>query len=223
MKSGVYQIRNIVNNTFYIGSSKNIDMRWREHVNCLKANRHGNSRLQRVWNKYGPETFVFEVIKECDEKYILQEEQMLLNQFWDDENCLNIAKDAQRPRAGIKRSPESIQKQREKLIGRKLSEEHKEKLRIAGIGRKLTDADKKKISDFRKGKKLTPEHIQKLSEAHQGSKSWTAKLTEDDVREIRQIYSEQKLSSRKIAKMFNIKNHHTILDIIHKRSWKNVS
>ena len=35
--SGIYQIRNIINNKIYIGSSANIKKRWSEHKRDLKT------------------------------------------------------------------------------------------------------------------------------------------------------------------------------------------
>ena len=40
-KCGVYEIRNTVNNKVYIGSSKNIYDRWRQHIRLLEKNSHG--------------------------------------------------------------------------------------------------------------------------------------------------------------------------------------
>lgn len=41
-KCGVYQIRNIINNQIYIGSSKNIQKRWKQHIKALCENKHDN-------------------------------------------------------------------------------------------------------------------------------------------------------------------------------------
>lgn len=62
--SGIYKIVNTKNGKMYIGSSKNIKRRWGIHKSSLKNNRHHSVHLQRAWNKYGKESFVYEVIKE---------------------------------------------------------------------------------------------------------------------------------------------------------------
>ncbi len=62
--SGIYKIVNIKNGKMYIGSSKNIKRRWSVHKSALKNNRHHSTYLQRAWNKYGKENFIYEVIKE---------------------------------------------------------------------------------------------------------------------------------------------------------------
>jgi group I intron endonuclease len=62
--TGIYKIVNIKNGKMYIGSSKNIKRRWSVHKSALKNNNHHSVYLQRAWNKYGKENFVYEVIKE---------------------------------------------------------------------------------------------------------------------------------------------------------------
>lgn len=59
---GIYKITNKVNGKFYIGSSRNIDKRLREHKRELRLNIHINPHLQSAWNKYGSENFTFEII-----------------------------------------------------------------------------------------------------------------------------------------------------------------
>lgn len=63
MTSGVYVIHCSANNRFYIGESLAIEQRIRnEHFKALAKGTHDNPHLQRSWNKYGPESFSFEII-----------------------------------------------------------------------------------------------------------------------------------------------------------------
>lgn len=55
----LYQIINVDNGMFYIGSTKNIKRRLREHRNTLKNNSHHCQHLQNAWNKYGESLFSF--------------------------------------------------------------------------------------------------------------------------------------------------------------------
>lgn len=63
--SGIYSITNLVNNKKYIGQSINIHDRWIRHKYQLNTNSHDNIVLQRAWNKYGKNSFKFEIILEC--------------------------------------------------------------------------------------------------------------------------------------------------------------
>lgn len=78
---GVYKITNLVNGKIYIGSSNNINYRWRQHVSKLNAGTHCNSHLQNSWNIYGKDNFKFEVIEKCDESIQFEREQHYLNLY----------------------------------------------------------------------------------------------------------------------------------------------
>lgn len=78
--SGVYTITNIINNKIYVGSSINcINSRFNSHINSLKHNKHHNKHLQLSFNKYGEESFVFEILEKCDPIYSLSQEQYWMN------------------------------------------------------------------------------------------------------------------------------------------------
>lgn len=64
--SGVYEIRNTLNNKRYIGSSINIYRRWRDHKRMLNLSVHPNKHLQSAWNKYGEKHFVFKILETCE-------------------------------------------------------------------------------------------------------------------------------------------------------------
>lgn len=55
----IYLIVNLVNQKTYVGQTKNLEFRWKEHKKLLKKNDHHNSHLQNAWNLYGAECFEF--------------------------------------------------------------------------------------------------------------------------------------------------------------------
>lgn len=77
-KSGIYQIRNLVNDKIYIGSTENLFIRKNNHFYTLKNLIHRNNKLQNSYNKYGEQNFVFEVIEFIENKDKLLE----IEQFW---------------------------------------------------------------------------------------------------------------------------------------------
>lgn len=79
IKSGIYYIENQINNKKYIGQSNNIKDRWRRHISELNKNKHHNDYLQKSWNKYGENNFVFEIIEYCSIENLDDREQYWIN------------------------------------------------------------------------------------------------------------------------------------------------
>ncbi len=132
MKSGVYIITNLLDNFYYIGSSKNVYRRLREHKNALIKNKHENDKVQNAVNKYGIDNFTFEVLEYHDEKYMVSMEQWWMNmlQVANRKYGYNI-----RPVAG---SGKGFSKEEHSQYGKHRSDITKEKLRIAHTGKKMT-------------------------------------------------------------------------------------
>lgn len=62
-QGGVYKITCTIDGRLYIGSSMCISARWKEHRYQLGLGVHRSRHLQRAWNKYGADAFVFEVLQ----------------------------------------------------------------------------------------------------------------------------------------------------------------
>lgn len=83
-KSAVYELRNLVNNKVYIGSTLNFNKRVSSHKHALNANKHHSSHLQASWNKHGGSNFIFRVLEFIPNatKQILEErEDYWINHF----------------------------------------------------------------------------------------------------------------------------------------------
>ena len=115
MKSGIYQIVNVINGKRYIGSSNDIKRRFTTHKYKLNKNDHSNKHLQASWGFYHVQAFRFYVIEYCSPELLFEREQMYLDICRPE---YNIATDAFCPARGIK-----------------LTDVHKEQLRIINIDR----------------------------------------------------------------------------------------
>jgi len=80
IKSGIYQIKNLINGKIYIGSSNNMIKRFESHKYLLKNNKHFNQHLQNSWNKYGNNVFVFSVLEYVNNiNKLIEREQYWIN------------------------------------------------------------------------------------------------------------------------------------------------
>lgn len=64
--TGVYMIRNILNQKCYVGSSTNLRRILQTHICHLKKQRHANKHLQAAFNKYGQKAFEFAILEHCE-------------------------------------------------------------------------------------------------------------------------------------------------------------
>ena len=81
MKTGIYKITNQINGKFYIGSSKDLSRRKKDHFRLLKKGINHSILLQRAVNKYGLDNFIFEIIAECSEELLFTIEQKLVDEL----------------------------------------------------------------------------------------------------------------------------------------------
>lgn len=146
---GIYKIKNTVNNFSYIGSSKNIKRRFRDHKYFLRHNKHANIYLQRSWNKYSENNFIFEILEIVNlQENLVNREQYYINNT----KCLyNLCKIAGN-RFGFKHTEETKNKISKSNKGKIVSAEVKIKISEALKGRKLSKETCKKISISQLGK-----------------------------------------------------------------------
>lgn len=119
----IYKITNTVNDKKYVGATiGKINRRWNIHRSQLRNKKHGNRYLQRSWDKYGEQSFVFEVLEQCPETDVVVREQYYKDLLSAEYNLAPIT--------------EPFGKMNK---GRKLTPEHKEKIRMGNLGKKMPD------------------------------------------------------------------------------------
>lgn len=75
-KSGIYKIS--YNDHIYIGSSKNLYARLREHRVKLLGQRHKNPILQNIYNKHGILCFNIEIVEFCAPEIRIEREKYFI-------------------------------------------------------------------------------------------------------------------------------------------------
>ncbi|MGA9364201.1 MAG: GIY-YIG nuclease family protein [Bacteroidota bacterium] len=84
--AGVFQVKNTANGKVLLGSSLNLEGPLNSHKFMLSIGRHCNEALQKDWDEYGPDKFVFEVLEvvkvKDDPDFNVSDELTLLEQIW---------------------------------------------------------------------------------------------------------------------------------------------
>lgn len=170
-QSGIYAIRNTISGKLYVGSAVHLKNRWKSHRSNLTLNKHHSEKLQRAWNKYGSDAFVFEVLEIVPGKQCLVERE----QHWIDAhntfkigyNCCPIAGST----LGVKLSIET--RARMSASRQNMSQETRAKMSAAHIGQKMPDHVKAILVASIKGKPQSPEQRAKLSAFRKSFVGWT--------------------------------------------------
>ena len=79
-------MQNTTNGKVLLGSSLNLEGPLNGHKFMLTIGRHRNETLQKEWNEYGTDKFVFEILEvvkpKDDPNFNLSDELTLLEQIW---------------------------------------------------------------------------------------------------------------------------------------------
>lgn len=163
-ETGIYAIKNSINNKVYIGSAISFKRRFRIHKCDLLKGRH-NKRLQNFVNKYGFDVLWFEIIESVDKKEdLINREQFWINHYksYISKNGFNICKIAGST-LSVKMPKSHRDASKKRMLGNKLSlnrnwsKEEKEKIGKRSKSMWGNNPEKKiemgkKLSKQRKGK-----------------------------------------------------------------------
>lgn len=224
-RTGIYRIRHLESDKYYIGStSRSLMKRRNEHFYHLNKNSHSNRHLQNAWNKYGAESFVFEVLLYCDPENCLIYEQLALDHLQPEYNICLIAGNS----LGRKLSQETKRKLSEAHRGKHLSEETRRKMSKSKRGKRLSDETKQRISNSKRNKPcieetkrkisaslsgrkngaMDEERKLKISKAQRGENNHQCKLMEQDIIKIRQLYKDGSWTQQALANKYHISVSH---------------
>lgn len=223
MKTGIYRIRHSKTNRCYIGSSaKSIKRRWKDHCYKLNSNQHENRYLQNVWNKYGADAFVFEVLLYCNPENCLMFEQFALDYYQPEYNICKIAGSS----LGVKHTEETKRKMCENhanfsgtnhpQYGKQLSEETKHKISEAQrgskhylYGKELNDDWRKKISKGKMGWRPSEETRKRMSKSAIGKT-----LKESTKKKISMAVKDQWRSGKRKGKKLTLEDINAIRKLL---------
>lgn len=215
----IYKIENKINKKKYIGQTNNPHRRKKRHFSELKCSKHINTHLQKAWNKYGSQNFIFEIIDKSDSlKEILEKEKFWINFYKtvDRKFGYNLTYGGETTVF----SDETIKKLSKIQKGRKKTEEHKRKLSEAHKGKVVPEEQKKYISALYKERYksgelpyLKPTFLSGKTHGMYGkthTKEARKKISDSKIgKSYEEIFGEEKAIKikKEISKRFSGKNH----------------
>lgn len=187
MLSGIYSIVCKTNGKGYLGSSKNLQFRWKKHLYHLRKGNHVNPYLQNSFNLYGEDSFEFCLIESLtglNPEEIREIEQIYLDQM-DWSFSFNVCKDSrggevieeanERRRESLQKfheeNPNAVRGENNPFYGRTHKQSSKDLVSEKNTGKIRSEEFKRQKSEFmssRRGRHHTEEHKKNLQERHKG-------------------------------------------------------
>lgn len=153
MTASIYLITCTTNGATYVGSCRSTTKRWSRHRRDLAKNQHPNAHLQAIWNKFGADTFKFEIIEEVEERFVLAVEQSYLDYYTRRPGNVNMARSATAPTLGMRFSPETRAKMSAAHRGRpahnkgtRYTPEIRARMAASHVGSKRSEATRQRMS-----------------------------------------------------------------------------
>jgi group I intron endonuclease len=163
--SGIYSITNTVNGKRYVGSTLNYHRRIADHFRDLRNGTHRNCHLQAAFRKYGESAFVAALVECVPIELLLDTEQKHLDE---NKGGYNIAKCAESPARGAKRSQETRDKMSKAKKGQVRTPEWRANLSKSLKGRTFSPEWRANLSAGCKGKVNSQETRLKMGNAKKG-------------------------------------------------------
>ena len=199
---GIYLIRNLKNNKIYIGQSVDIHRRWLEHLRSgqpekysRRSYRDTNVPLHRAMQKYGIDNFTITILEKCKKEELNEKEKYWISLMQSNNKIVgyNLTLGGQENFAlkGEKHSQAKLTQQEVNEIIVLLQTTN---LSLQEISNKYNKISKSTLSMINQGKIWKNSSLKyPLRQTYtglKGSKNHKAKFTEQQVMEIRQLYSQ---------------------------------
>ena len=242
----VYVITNLINGKIYVGKSINHLERWRDHRKVARGGKEKYPEeffaVHAAMRKYGLENFLFEIIDQFDtekEAYSAESTMILLS-------CANLKKYGYNcnlgGEGGLVPNEETRQKliaaantpKRIKISSNTMKKQHQEHPGFLSAihkgnqytkGRVLLQEEKDHLSKVLTGKIVSNETKKKMSEAQSGEKHSQARLTKEDVLEMRECFDKLISGKKKFCEAMAGKygvGRKTIENVVYRLSWVSI-
>lgn len=238
----IYKAENLINGKVYIGKTvKSLKHRISRHV----ANNRGEP-FARAIKKYGIQSIEFSVIDVANDEATLSEKEKYWIKYYNSHSGrgynltdggegsigLHHTEESKAKvsaaNKGRKRSLESIRRTADANRGRRHTLEELGKMSVSRklrpspmLGKKHSEATKEKMRAWNRptGWKASDETKARMSASHACDKSYSAKLSWPQVKEIRKISETGIIDLQELGKAYNV-NYRTIWKVVNNKSWR---
>lgn len=241
-KSGIYRVYNKLNGHSYIGQSVDIYKRFNSHhISDYKNKNSGcyNTKFYLALRKYGLEAFEIEVLELCSEKDLDKKEIYYISKYNSYHQGYNSTEGGQKWSSNIHSGETELKRKNTRELNQSLKGENHPRARLSNqevisIRKRYIDGEKPesifqdyrdRYSSIRVFKNIilgyTYKEVGNIPTQSQ-VRHTNAKLTEDQVKEIRTRYAKEKISFSKLGKEYGLSSS-SISRIIKKETYKNVN
>lgn len=211
----VYVVVNQINNKLYVGKTNKPDYRWGQHKKVARggASKYHNefSIIHKAIRKYGESNFNFMVLEEFD----TENEAYYFETWWIEflrSNVLGVGYNLNvGGKGGMKPSPATIIKKSLAARGKRHSSETIKKISELNMG----------VNNPNYGLKRSDSILKKMSEKQKGTNNPSAKITEQQVLQIRKDYADGGFSYKELVHKYGIEWDH-IYRIVKRKIWKHI-
>lgn len=199
---GIYIIRNLVNNKIYIGQSVDIKRRWQEHLRSgqpekynKKSLRDANTPIHRAMQKYGVNNFSIQILEVCSKENLNSKEKYWIKIFnaTNKNFGYNITNGGQ-DNFALSHEQHSQAKLSQKQVNEIIELLRNSNLSLSEISKKYSNISKATLSMINQGKTWKNKNliypIRQTYKGSKGSKNPRARFTEEEVMELRKMYSQ---------------------------------
>ncbi len=225
MSGVVYKITCLGNGKFYIGSTVSFRKRIAEHMRLLRRGTHHNMHLQRVYDKYGEDSLIKEVVEVVPMDGDLRDvEQSWINRY-DFAELINVSHYATAPTytdEAKKKIANSKIGSLNPMFGKSWTETKRQQMkeRMSGEGnhnysKSMPEEVRAKISDANKGRILSSETRAKMSLFHTGRPKPRSQVEASRVKKFKPVAQIDLVTGEIVAIFASIMDAQNALKISH--------
>lgn len=226
---GIYKITNKINGNSYIGQSIHIEKRIKEHKLKYNWEREKNKTLYQAFQKYGIENFSFEIIEECEPNVLDSREQFWINYYDTYNNGYNMTCGGE-TNYGDNHPRHRLTKEDVIIIRTRYNNKERKNIVYEDYKNRIGESGFSKIWKGETWKHIMPEvytienrTFHSNNTGNSGSKNGRARLTEQNVYDIRFRRKNGETLSQVYEDYKHLITYGSFTNVWTYQNWKNIT